>query len=127
METQEAYQFGPFQIDVNERTCRRGDEFIPLTGKAFDLLLLLLRDPGRVLTKAELMDALWPDTAVEEKNLTQTIFLLRKALRDDPERPTYIQTSARLGYKFVAPVTAAGTSPTIPKDKRSRVWKWLAG
>jgi DNA-binding winged helix-turn-helix (wHTH) protein/Tol biopolymer transport system component len=126
MRLPEGYQFGPFQIDMNERACRRGDEFIPLTGKAFDLLLFLVRDPGRTHTKNDLMAALWTDTVVEEKNLTQTIFLLRKALGDDSERPVYIQTVARLGYKFVAPVTTAGPPQAIPANERSRRWRWLA-
>jgi DNA-binding winged helix-turn-helix (wHTH) protein len=120
MKPQEGYQFGPFQIDVNERACQRGDEVIPMTGKAFDLLLLLLRDPGRTLTKAELMADLWPDTVVEEKNLAQTIFLLRNALGDDSERPAYIQTVPRHGYKFLPPVTAVGRSQTIPAARPRR-------
>ena len=120
------YQFGPFQIDVHERACRRGDESIPLTGKAFDLLLLLVRDPGRTLLKSELMAALWPETAVEEKNLTQTVFLLRKALGDETENASYIQTLPRVGYKFVALVTAVSLQRTIPKATSSRRWRWLA-
>jgi Tol biopolymer transport system component/DNA-binding winged helix-turn-helix (wHTH) protein len=122
----ERYRFGPFQIDATERECRRGDESIPLTGKAFDLLLLLVRAPGRTLTKAELMAALWPETSVEENNLSQTVFLLRSALGDDSERPAYVQTVPRLGFKFVSPVTAVGTSPTTTEAKRSRAWGWLA-
>ena len=127
MTTQEFYDFGPFRLDANKRTCRRGEEAVPLAGKAFDLLLLLLRDPGRVLTKAELMAALWPDTAVEESNLTQTIFLLRKVLGDDSGNARYIQTLPRLGYKFVAPVTSSG-DVHIPATKPvGRAWLWIAG
>jgi DNA-binding winged helix-turn-helix (wHTH) protein/Tol biopolymer transport system component len=124
MGSQERYQFGPFDLDPRERLCRRGDELVPLTGKAFDLLLLLVRDPGRTLTKAELMAALWPETAVEENNLSQTVFLLRKTLGDNSEQAAYVQTVPRLGFKFVAEVTRVGASPTTTEAKRS-AWKWL--
>jgi Tol biopolymer transport system component/DNA-binding winged helix-turn-helix (wHTH) protein len=131
MSLQARYKFGPFQLDPNERDCRRGNEPIPLTGKAFDLLLLLVRDPGRTIPKAALMNALWPETAVEEGNLTQTVFLLRKALGDDPEHAVYIQTAPRMGYKFVAPVTFV--SPTaevpipVPVDGRKKRMHWVLG
>ena len=126
MTTPESYHFGPFRLDANKRTCRRGEEAIPLSGKAFDLLLLLVRDPGRVLTKAELMAALWPDTVVEESNLTQTIFLLRKVLGDDSGDASYIQTLPRMGYKFVAPVTSGGDILIPAARPAGRAWLWIA-
>ena len=127
MSLQERYRFGPFKLDPNERAFLRGDESIPLPGKAFDLLKLLARNPGRTIPKAELMTALWPETAVEEANLTQTVFLLRKALRDDPEHPIYIQTVPRLGYKFVVPVTSPDSAIGNGMDRRKKGMKRVLG
>jgi DNA-binding winged helix-turn-helix (wHTH) protein/tetratricopeptide (TPR) repeat protein len=100
----EQYRFGPFRVDVAERELRRNDEVVPLTAKTFDLLLILLRGAGRTLTKSELMESLWPTRAVEESNLSQTIFLLRKALAENSEGVEYIFTVPRRGYKFVGSV-----------------------
>src|SRR2546430_2589186 len=122
------YRFGPFQIDPGEREFRRDGELLSLTGKSFDLLTLLLRGAGRTLTKDELMTSLWPDTVVEESNLTQTVFMLRKALGDDPSSATYILTVPRLGYKFVAPVTRVLPEPsesTPAVNVHSRIPKWV--
>jgi DNA-binding winged helix-turn-helix (wHTH) protein len=74
----ECYRFGPFVHEVKERALRRGSEAVPLSDKAFDLLLTLVRDAGQTVSKSQLMTTLWPDTVVEESNLTQTIFVLRK-------------------------------------------------
>jgi DNA-binding winged helix-turn-helix (wHTH) protein/Tfp pilus assembly protein PilF len=124
----ERYQFGPFEVDPSERECRRGNEEIPLTHKAFDLLLVLLRNAGRTIPKAELMTALWPDAAVEENNLAQAVFLLRKALGDDSERAVYIQTAPRVGYKFVAEVTLVDLPAASQAQPQSRVpSKYTAG
>lgn len=79
-----------------------------MTSKAFDLLLALVRGAGRTVTKSELMAALWQDTAVEKSNLTQTVFVLRKALGEDSEETGYIRTMPRQGYRFVAPVMVDG-------------------
>jgi len=102
----ERYRFGPFVLDIDERELRRGDTPVPLPGKAFDLLLTLVGAAGRTVTKAELMSALWPDTTVEESNLTQTVFVLRKAIGEDTDEAGYIRTVPRYGYKFVLPVAA---------------------
>ena len=130
MNRRERYQFGPFQLDPSERECRRGDEPIPLTGKAFDLLEFFVRDPGRTIPKAELMTALWPETAVEDSNLTQTVFLLRKALGDDSDSAVYIQTVPRMGYKFVAAVTSMGAAERavpVPADGRKKRMQRIVG
>ena len=86
----EQYRFGPFCLDVAERELRRGGELIALTAKAFDLLLVLVRGAGKTFPKSELMEALWPGTVVEESNLSQTIFLLRKALGENGDGSDYI-------------------------------------
>lgn len=74
------YEFGEFRLDAHKRTLRQGQEAVALTPKAFDTLLFLIEKHGQVVTKDELMKAVWADSFVEESNLTQTIFMLRKAL-----------------------------------------------
>ncbi len=76
------YEFGPFRINVTERLLQRSDEAVPLTPKVFDTLLVLVENSGHVLGKNELMQALWPDSFVEESSLTQNISLLRRALSE---------------------------------------------
>jgi DNA-binding winged helix-turn-helix (wHTH) protein/TolB-like protein len=94
------YEFGPFQIDVIERRLLRDGEPQHLTPKVFDILLKLAENNGHVLSKDELLQAVWPDTVVEENNLTQNISVLRKVLGDGP----YIETVPRCGYRFAVPV-----------------------
>jgi DNA-binding winged helix-turn-helix (wHTH) protein/tetratricopeptide (TPR) repeat protein len=97
------YEFGPFGIDVSKRSLLRGGEFVPLTPKVFDTLLALVEESGRVVTKAELLDRVWPAAFVEEGSITQNIFVLRKVL--DPYFPeTPIATVPRRGYRFTAGV-----------------------
>jgi eukaryotic-like serine/threonine-protein kinase len=135
MRDSERYRFGPFLLDVNEARLRRGDAVVPHTGKAFDLLVTLVRGAGRTMTKAELKAALWPDTVVEESNLTQTVFVLRKALGEGsekaPEGITYIRTLPRQGYRFVAAVSVDGASPETEMETEEapmRPWrKYAAG
>jgi TolB-like protein/Flp pilus assembly protein TadD len=89
----------------------------------------LVRNAGRTIPKAELMQTLWPDTAVEEGNLTQNVFLIRKALGDETEHAVYIQTVPRIGYKFVMPVTCGeipAVPETVPATPRSRASLWIA-
>ena len=99
-----AYLFGPFRLDPTERLLTCNGEAIPLTGKAFDILVLLVQNGGHALEKGELLKTFWPDVTVEEGNLTQHISLVRKALGDDPNQPRYIETLPRRGYRFVASV-----------------------
>jgi TolB-like protein/DNA-binding winged helix-turn-helix (wHTH) protein/Flp pilus assembly protein TadD len=98
------YEFGPFRLDPAERKLLRGNEIVALTPKAFDTLHLLVRNRGRVLEKDELIRLLWPDTFVEEGSLSNHIFLLRKALGEDP---AFIETVPRRGYRFVGAVRPA--------------------
>ena len=76
----DVYQFGPFRIDAVKRVLFRDGQPVPLTSKSLDTLLMLVEHQGRVVAKDDLMKALWPDTVVEENNLTQQISTLRKAL-----------------------------------------------
>lgn len=93
------YEFGRFRLDTGQRLLTRDSEPIPLPPKAFDTLVFLVQNSGRVIQKKQLMDALWPESFVEEANLTQNVFLLRKALGDEVE---YIKTIPKVGYRFIA-------------------------
>lgn len=94
------YRFGSFQLDPAERSLRRGQESVSLTPKAFDTLCVLVENSGRLVTKDQLLDKIWPETYVEEKTLAQNIFTLRKALGNDPEGHNYIETVSKQGYRF---------------------------
>src|ERR1044071_9617232 len=98
------YEFGPFTLDPAERVLTRDGRPVPLTPKAFDLLLVLVENGGHLLGKKNLMEAVWPDSVVEEGNLTFTVSSLRKALGEDRKEPQYIETVPRSGYRFVADV-----------------------
>ena len=102
----QAYGFGPFRLLPGERILRRGDQALPLPPKAFDTLLLLVCHPGHLMSKGELMKALWPDSFVEEVNLANNISLLRKVLRDKAGACSFIQTVPKLGYRFLPAVTS---------------------
>lgn len=96
------FEFGPFRVNAAERTLLRDGAQVALTDKVFELLLLLVRNRGHALTKPELMQQLWPDTVVEENNLTVNISTLRKALGETASERRYIETLSRRGYRFVA-------------------------
>src|SRR5262245_43431077 len=98
------YNFGPFRINVSERLLFRGDHLVPLTPKALDLLVVLVESRGQLLTKEELMKQVWPDSFVEEANLSHNIYKLREALGDGSNGEKYIETLPRRGYRFVAKV-----------------------
>jgi DNA-binding winged helix-turn-helix (wHTH) protein len=100
-----SYRFGQFLLDPGKRTLYRADSLVSLTPKAFDVLLFLAQNPHRLITKDELMQAVWGETFVEEGNLKQYISHLRKALGDNSEDPRLIVTIARRGYQFTADVT----------------------
>jgi len=101
------YRFGQFAMDSRKRTLSRADSPVSLTPKAFDVLLFLVQNPNRLVTKQELLQAVWGDTFVEEGNLTQYISHLRKALGDNSEEARLIVTIARKGYQFAADVAVA--------------------
>lgn len=99
------YDFGLYRIDVGDRFLYRAGELVPLSPKLFDTLLVLVEHSGRVLEKDELMQLVWPETAVEESNLTQNISQLRKLLGEGNPEARLIETIPRRGYRFVAEVT----------------------
>src|SRR5580704_10338695 len=98
------YRFGPFLLDPRERVLSRDGSTVPLTHRLFETLLAFVRAPGRVLTKDELMEAVWPGRYMEEASLKQAIFTLRKALSDSGDDAKYIVTAPGRGYSFAAPV-----------------------
>src|SRR6204780_3247271 len=104
--------FGQFVLDPRRRTLSCANSPISLTPRAFDVLLFLLQNPNRLVTKEELLQAVWGDSFVEEGNLTQYISHLRKALGDNSEDSPLIVTIARKGYQFTARVTVADVADT---------------
>lgn len=106
-----AYHFGPFHLDARERRLSRGGEVIPLRLKVFDTLLVLVENAGRLVTKQELLDQVWPETTVEENNLNHNVSVLRKALGERATGQQYIETVPRVGYRFAAPVDSIANAP----------------
>jgi len=98
------YEFGRFRLITADRVLLRQGELVPLTPKVFDILLALVENGGRLVEKDDLMKRVWPDTFVEEGNLTQNISLLRKALGEGPGGQQFIETIPRRGYRFVSPI-----------------------
>jgi DNA-binding winged helix-turn-helix (wHTH) protein len=103
-QTNGIYEFGSFRLDAQERLLQRDGATIALTPKAFDLLLALVERHGRLVEKEELFQTVWPDTIVEESNLSSNIALIRKALGDGENGQKFIETAPKRGYRFVAEV-----------------------
>jgi eukaryotic-like serine/threonine-protein kinase len=98
------YEFGPFHMDPDKQVLLRDGQLIAVTPKAFETLLVLVRRGREVVSKEELLKEIWPDSFVEEANLSQHIFKLRKALGDTVEGERYIVTLPGRGYRFAVPV-----------------------
>jgi TolB-like protein/Flp pilus assembly protein TadD len=99
------YQFGPFQLDIDDRLLTRDGATVPLTRKAFETLALLVENRGHALQKEEMLKRIWHDSFVEEATLAQNVFTLRRVLGESSIDVHYIETVPRLGYRFVAKVT----------------------
>jgi len=97
-------QFGAVTLIPDERLVLKDGRPVAFTPKAFDLLAVLAANPGRLLTKEQLMQAIWPDAAVEESNLAYHVFAIRKALGESSDSDRYIETVPKRGYRFVPPV-----------------------
>ncbi len=120
------YVFGCFQLDSVERRLARDGVAVPLTPKAFDTLLVLVQNSGHVLSKDELMRAVWPDGFVEEINLAYNISILRKALTDGQPGGKYIETVPKVGYRFAAPVSEHHTGhSTHPTNISARLTRFI--
>jgi len=114
-----AYEFGPYRLDLNKRVLMRVGETISLPPKALEILIVLVLRAGELVEKDELLKAVWPDTFVEESNLTQNIFTLRRALGDERVDPRYIETVARRGYRFIARVRPIGADDNGAGDTQA--------
>jgi Tol biopolymer transport system component/DNA-binding winged helix-turn-helix (wHTH) protein len=116
------YEFGNIRVDRGRMAAMRGDAAIPLEPKAFDVLLYLVEHRDRLVMKDELLDAVWAGTFVTPNVLTRAIAQIRKALGDDAEDSRYIETAAKRGYRFIAPVVvvAAPSAPATPPRSTRR-------
>ena len=111
-----SYKFGRFRLKVAERLLLREGEPVPLTPKVFDILVTLVEHGGQVVAKDDLMKRVWPNTFVEEGNLTQNISLLRKALGETPGGVQFIETVPRRGYRFVAETSESSNGDLKPVE-----------
>lgn len=103
---QSTFEFGPFRLDARSRVLLRDAQPVPLTPKAFDLLIALVAEHGQIIAKERLMSLVWPGTYIEENNLAVHVSALRKILSFKEPETEYIKTVAKRGYAFVAPVTS---------------------
>lgn len=114
------YEFGPFRLDQGSRSLYLGNEFVAVTPKALDTLFLLVENAGRLVSKEDVMQRVWPDAFVEEGSIANNISILRKILNPHFEDETPIATVARRGYRFTAPVQLrtppAATEIPTPKE-----------
>ncbi|HET7696186.1 MAG TPA: winged helix-turn-helix domain-containing protein [Vicinamibacterales bacterium] len=106
------YEFGDVQVDTGRMAARRGGGAIPLEPKAFDVLVHLIEHRDRVVAKDELLDAVWTGTFVTPNVLTRAVAQIRKALGDESQDARYVETIARRGYRFIAPVTVLPVAPS---------------
>jgi TolB-like protein/DNA-binding winged helix-turn-helix (wHTH) protein/Tfp pilus assembly protein PilF len=112
------YKFEPFRLDPAKRILWRGSEIVPLAGRAFDTLLVLIQNSGKTVEKDQIIETVWRGAAVEENNLTQCISALRKALGESRGDNQFIVTFAGQGYRFVADVQTIAAAPIqIPNSK----------
>ena len=113
------YEFGPFRLIPEERQLLRDNRVVPLTPKSFDLLLVLVENSGHLIEKEELMKRVWPDSFVEEANLSVKMSALRRALGEGPNEHQYVETVPRHGYRFVADVTERRDEGTESSTRES--------
>src|SRR4051812_43403093 len=112
----DVFEFEGFRLDLRRMGVWKAGERVPLEPKALDVLRCLVVGRDRLVTKEELLDAVWKDTFVTPNALTRAVAQLRKGLSDDVDRPKLIETVAKRGYRFVAPVTVidAGSGAMEP-------------
>src|ERR1700689_1592168 len=130
------YEFGPFRVDPEKEILLRAGEPVQLTPKTFQILLVLVRHNEEVVTKDDLMKAVWPDTFVEEANLSRNIFMLRKALGESPKDHQYILTVPGRGHRLAESVgllpeqelsiVAANHSRVQVQVEQTKPWGWIS-
>ncbi len=122
MQQNELYEFGRFRLDVTERfLARRAGTRVPLSDRAFDTLCVLIQNAGHLVSKDDLMKAVWPDSFVEENNIDKCIHAIRRALREKPGEQKFIETVRKHGYRFVADVMRVENGPTGDLDENRPV------
>jgi DNA-binding winged helix-turn-helix (wHTH) protein/tetratricopeptide (TPR) repeat protein len=131
----ELYEFGPFQVDPARETLLKAGVAVPLTPKTFQILLVLVRHGQELVSKDDLMKTVWPDTFVEEANLSRNIFMLRKAMGETAQDHRYIVTIPGRGYRLTENVrlvpgeefaiAAASHSRVQIEVKETKPWKWI--
>jgi DNA-binding winged helix-turn-helix (wHTH) protein len=129
----ELYEFGPFRVDAARETLLRAGEPVPLTPKTFQILLVLVRHGKEIVTKDDLMKTVWPDTFVEEANLSRNIFMLRKALGETAQDRQYIITVPGPGYRLTENVhlvpqqelVIVAASHSQVHVKETKPWTWI--
>src|SRR4029077_16883858 len=116
-------RFATFEVDLQAQELRKGGLRLKLSGQPFQVLAILLEQPGVVVTREELQKRLWPDTFVDvDHNLNTAINKIREALGDSSENPRFVETLPRRGYRFIAPITVnqtAGAAVTHTPENRS--------
>ena len=137
------FRFADVEVREREFSIIKAGEVVPVEPKAFRVLLFLLHNPQTLITKEELLDAVWGDTAVSENSLTRAIALVRRVLDDDPHQPRFIETVSTAGYRFICPVetgstgavesnssapglTKAEAAEPRSKEQRLREMRWIA-
>jgi DNA-binding winged helix-turn-helix (wHTH) protein/TolB-like protein/tetratricopeptide (TPR) repeat protein len=111
-------EFGPFVLDTHQRLLTRSGEVVALEPKVIDTLVVLVEAEGRLVTKQDFMERVWPGTFVEEGSLSRNVSALRRALGDTPDASGYIETVPRRGYRFRFPVRTASV-PILPSGSAS--------
>ena len=120
-------RFGSFVIDSGTRELLREDSSVHLSPKAFDLLAILVAHRPKALAKSDLLDRLWPNTFVVEKNLANLVSEIREAMGDDPSHPQFIRTVHRFGYAFREASSGTETDHRSSLSAGSFCFQWLGG
>ena len=118
------YEFLNLRLDPRARTLSKDGELLPTTAKVLDTLLLLVRNAGQVVTKDEFFRTVWPGTVVEESNLSQNVFILRKLLGEKESGQKIILTHTGAGYSFLPPVKVVNEVPVSEITRPPRRWLW---
>src|ERR1041385_2594014 len=116
------YKFDSYRVDVANRLLLRHGQPMSLTPKAVEILIALIDHRGQVMSKADLMKIVWPDTIVEDGNLSQNIYLLRRKLTEASNGRPYIETVARRGYRFngeVREVSTGNGHAVLPAEEKA--------